>query len=330
MSLDAHVASVKSILEDSVVAPSISLAATSEDAGLAAGTLNVRVSVLTRFGETLPCARVSLAVSAKDVVTVSISRVNDSKGYRVYASMASAAETFQVELKPFQDATGTVVIASVSTGSAMPTEESGTLFLSQAQYEQSSIDALAFYSSRFPQKLSSSITTAASETSYTLPNDWVEGFSSLLEVQYPASDFPPSLLEIPRQVYTKEGELLFVGLTPSDEQEALLTFLAPHTYGVLDSFSVQDSGAVDLLAASFACERIANTYAHNTNRMIAADVVDYENRPRAFRELANTYRLNAYRMLNLDEKGNKSGAATASWSNFMPANEFLEGVNYPW
>lgn len=323
MSLASLISDVKSVLKDRISLPLISLVA-NDDGHLSVGAVNVRVSALTEFGETLPCARVSLTVLANASVIITISRVPQARGYRIYASAGSAVETYQADLAPFTAFSGTYTLSTISSGAAMPTTDTGTIKLELEEYEASVQEAVQSYSQQFPYETNYEYTLANDTDTYELPEDWVEGRSFIRQVQYPAITYPPVYLNVPEEAFIKDGELCLRSMRPIDGQTLILHYSTPHrlsdTDGT-DTIPLTHKAALTLWAAACACERLATGYADEQNSVVTAEGVSFDNRVRDFKKQAETHRKTAYQMLGLSESGTRAVSGVAHWNLYANHSE---------
>lgn len=299
---------VKQLCHDVCGSPAISLTKAS-GGSLSAGAVNVRVSALTEFGETVPCSRVSIAALANDKVTVTISRVPQARGYRVYASQATATETYQSDVSPGQGPTVTLVISSVATGAAMPTADTATVHMESAAYDQAVTAGLLEYSGNNPKLDQDTVAQTSGTYEYDLPTDWDYGLSSIQNIEYPSGENPKAFLD-PRNVYlTGDGHWRWTDFAPETGKSAVVHYTRP----VLESeVPPAHFDGVALLCAATAAEAISAKYAHQSNSVIGADSVDYKMRASDFVRQAKIYREAAWRALG-SPGGVKPHSARATW-----------------
>lgn len=100
--------------------------------------------------------------------------------------------------------------------------------------------------------------------SYNLPEDWEDGFSNILSIEYPAGEQVPVILDpIRYQLYRDDTglKLRFLADTPGATEEFILTYTIRHTIGVDDgTIPETDFDAVVNLAASLGCDAIGRKY----------------------------------------------------------------------
>lgn len=118
---------------------------------------------------------------------------------------------------------------------------------------------------------------------YPLPDDWVQGFSRITQVEYPYDQQQPNI--IPKEEWTLFLKLVnstqtlvlrFLAIQPAAEEYIRITYTIPHK--VDDSSSTvfdNDFDAVCSLAAAYCCGALSRKYSQTSDPTIAADVVNY-------------------------------------------------------
>lgn len=121
-----------------------------------------------------------------------------------------------------------------------------------------------------------------------LPIDWVEGFSEILQVEYPVGRVPANIID--RSYYSvyagPDGKKLRILIATPDADE-----LVRQTYTVLhteDSVPAADLEAVANLAASICFRQLAAAFGQTSDPTIQADVVNYRSKTDEFRRLADS------------------------------------------
>lgn len=316
------------MLRDGCPQPVISLGVAAGGT-IASATINVRVSCLTEFGETLASDRkqINIGADAKAVV-VTLGRVPQARGYRIYASTNPAAEVWQGDLRAFTDATGTYTFsnAPATVGTALPTVDTGTLYASAEGYSAALAAAVEHYSELWP--LRAELELAPGSTKYDLPDDWVDGFSAVLGVRDdvdantpPRRYYPPAV----RIVGTVAGQQQLVFGSALRGTDVKLEYTLPHTLDeTTNTVPARHHEALALLGASYVAVEVAARYAHTGARQVSADTVAYEDRPRLFGDapdseagwagLARQFRLQAYRLLGCSQTGMRPATAVAEWA----------------
>lgn len=150
--------------------------------------------------------------------------------------------------------------------------------------------AVQIYSKHKPFKKTSNI---AGDGSYlylinaTNFPGWIEGFSDILKVEYPADQYQDPLdAEIPFEdysIYEKNGYkyLRFLSDTPTSSYTIRPTYSIPHTIATTAAATTvydSDFGAVCDLAACICARSIAGKFGFYTDSTIGADAVEYRNK----------------------------------------------------
>lgn len=136
---------------------------------------------------------------------------------------------------------------------------------------------------------------------YSLPEDWVQGFSRITQVEYPYDEQRPNI--IPKEDWTiflkfvnstQTHVLRFLAIKPAAANSIRVLYTIPHV--INDSASTVfdiDSEAVCCLAASYCCGALSRKYSQTSDPTIAADVVNYAAKASSYasraKELFNSY-----------------------------------------
>lgn len=118
---------------------------------------------------------------------------------------------------------------------------------------------------------------------YALPDDWVQGFSRITQVEYPYDEQDPNL--IPKEEWTiflklvnstQTYVLRFLDTSPAAAYSIRVTYTLPHSI-LADSSTVyqNDVEAVCHLATSLCLRAIASKMLQTSAPTIAADAVNY-------------------------------------------------------
>ncbi|MBA7652873.1 hypothetical protein ES703_60712 [subsurface metagenome] len=142
--------------------------------------------------------------------------------------------------------------------------------------------ALKRYSHHKPQSLAHEF-QGDGGYDYSLPDDWIQGFSRITQVEYPYDQQRPNI--IPHEEWTLFLKLMnstqtfvlrFLAISPVAGEYVRITYTIPHV--VDDSSSTvfdNDFDAVCCLAASYCCGALSRKYSQTSDPTIAADVVNY-------------------------------------------------------
>lgn len=124
-------------------------------------------------------------------------------------------------------------------------------------------EAVKTYSFYRPQEIALRV-TGDGGYDYDLPEDWEEGFSSILSIEYPAGEQIPVFLDsVLYKIYKDEtgSKLRFLINNPAATEEFILTYTIRHSIEVdLGTIPDVDFDAVVNLAASLGCTAIGRKY----------------------------------------------------------------------
>lgn len=154
--------------------------------------------------------------------------------------------------------------------------------LASGEIDNAILAAVKRYSRHKPQSLVHEL-AGNGGYDYSLPDDWVQGFSRITQVEYPYDTQCPNV--IPQENWilflklvngTQTLVLRFLTFSPVAGEFARIIYTIPHV--VNDSASTVpdiDSDAVCCLAASYCCGVLSRKYSQTSDPTIAADVVNY-------------------------------------------------------
>jgi hypothetical protein len=138
--------------------------------------------------------------------------------------------------------------------------------------------------------------TADGTAFLTLPTEWDENFSNVLQLdeldseEHP-TEVPSSEFLIIRNPAPEAQILLFVESTPTAGTIYRLTYSVLHEVdGSTDTVLDRDREAVLDLAASYACLRLAAAYIQAEDQQIQTVTLQYQTKPGEYRKLAAEYR----------------------------------------
>ena len=185
-------------------------------------------------------------------------------------------------------------------------------------------DAIYEYSRIKPREKASDFQGDGTAYSFTFPSDWLDGFSTIKQVEYPFGEQVPTIIKPYRyRVYRGTAGVNFrmVQDTPSSTGTVRVTYLLPHT-GSSTSFTVPDSdvGAVAALAASKLARQLAAQNARTQSNTMDADVVNYLSKVANWTALAD----------KLEDKY-KSLIGIPKNSSVDAATQYMDwDTQYPW
>jgi hypothetical protein len=150
-------------------------------------------------------------------------------------------------------------------------------------------EALNRYSKARPLEVVVDIPGTGGTHDVDLPIDWIEGFSTILQVEYPVDQVPARI--IPRHHYliysSPTGKKLRVMVAyPTAAEMVRQTYTILHSE---DSVPAVDLEAVANLAASICLRQLAAAYGQTSDSTIQADTVNYRSKADEFRRLADSF-----------------------------------------
>lgn len=151
-----------------------------------------------------------------------------------------------------------------------------------------------------------------------LPIDWIDGFSSILQVEYPVDQVPAEIIDRrDYHIYTSPlgKKLRIITKTPTAAQSVRQTYTILHSE---DSVPASDIEAVANLAASFCLLQLAAAYGNATDSTIQADSVQRQSKIDEYRRLAKEFEGQFNHALGLNNDDVTSPAMTVV--NPVPAS----------
>ncbi len=181
--------------------------------------------------------------------------------------------------------------------------------------------AVSMYSKDRPRELIHEITGDASAYDFSLPSDWVAGFSGLVSrVEYPADDYQ-------NPIYIEEDEwdffkklvndvtttyFRFTTFTPANGKIARFLYTVPHTLNEsTNTITDNDIDAVVNLTAALCFWALAAKFAQTIDPVIDADVIDYQRKTDLYTSLAKDKLAIYNSLMGIGEEAKGSAAATA-------------------
>lgn len=140
-----------------------------------------------------------------------------------------------------------------------------------------------------------------------LPVDWIEGFSTITQVEYPVDRVPAEIIDrADYQLYASPAgrKLRILSATPDADENVRQTYTIMHS---ADSVPAVDLEAVANLAASICLRQLAAAFGQTSDSTIQADTVNYRSKADEFRRLADSFE-NLYKA-HLGITGNDGTAA---------------------
>lgn len=156
---------------------------------------------------------------------------------------------------------------------------------------------------------------AAAESGVVFPG-WVDGFSAILALEYPAGERVPVYLDKEdwAVVQTATGfELRLLVNTPQTGKTLNAVFTVPHAADATTVPDVDFFGAADL-AASLAARRLAALYAQLGDASVGLDAVNYQSKSGSYHELARALEREFRKAFGLErDKVQPAASVTAEW-----------------
>lgn len=143
-----------------------------------------------------------------------------------------------------------------------------------------------------------------------LPEAWIEGFSRVVQVEYPVDQVPEEILPAGHWKLYRSPAGLKLRLpyeTPSAAESVRVTFTVTREEAtVVDG----DLDAVACLAAAICLRTLAAAYAQTSDSSIQADVVNYQSKADQYRRLADSLEGKYNDHLGIDPKGGVPAASS--------------------
>ena len=196
--------------------------------------------------------------------------------------------------------------------------QDGAAKLSPAEIVKAVEEAIAGrYSKDRPRKLVVDLTGDGATIEWSLSGvaGWQEGFSHVLQIEYPQGERSPIYLEADDWLLydAPTGRSLRFAFALATGKKARVQFTAPHS---TDASTVPDADfyAVGALAASLAARRLAAIYAQTGDSSIAADTVNYRTKSQEYLGLARQLEKQYENLLGTDpDRSSPATSRTAAW-----------------
>lgn len=152
------------------------------------------------------------------------------------------------------------------------------------------------FSKRWPRRNSVNIPAVSQQYDYalTLLANWVNGFSWIKSLEYPAGEQAPCYYKQDRFTIYNQTHLRFLDGTPADTSTIRIIYYSTHVITAsLVTIPERFEYSVANYAAALALENLANKYAKAQGADIQADVVSYGTKSDNYRRLANALKKSA-------------------------------------
>ena len=183
--------------------------------------------------------------------------------------------------------------------------------IATAQIDRAIVEAVKRYARVRPIEAVQDYAGDSATFDFALPTGWVQDFSTIRSLEYPAGQRPPSMLEDSDwQFYRLSTSVLKIRLTvvtPSTGQTLRVTWTKPHLVDVAGStIAAQDEEAVANLAAAIGLRELAAHYANTVDATITADSVNYRSKSSEYLKLATELETQYREHLGLNAKDSEA------------------------
>lgn len=126
--------------------------------------------------------------------------------------------------------------------------------------------AIAVFSRYSPRVITEKYTVSSSTYDFDLPDNWVDQFSKILQIEYPLNQHPPEILSTDYYniYYTPTGKKLKFKYAIEDDFNLSYTALWTE-----DTLSDYDAESVAILAAALVCDQLAAKYAGSIDDVVS-------------------------------------------------------------
>ncbi len=183
------------------------------------------------------------------------------------------------------------------------------------------------YSKDRPQKLVADLAGDGAKYEWSVASltGWQEGFSRVVEIEYPQGERSPVYLESGEWLLyaSPSGRFLRLAWAPVAGKTARVRFTAAHT---ADASTVPEADfyAVGALAAALAARRLAANYAQTGDSSLAADTVNYRTKSQEYMTLARHLEKEYENLLGTDPgRSAPASSRTAAWQGRTAGGERL-------
>jgi hypothetical protein len=148
---------------------------------------------------------------------------------------------------------------------------------------------LGSFSSLFPQETVAEITATGTTSVFTLPINWENRFSSVLQIEYPADQDPPEFIDEEYYTIGLDGatglyKLKFLNMTPSSNFYLYYTIRWEEA-----DLTVFDADSVAFLTAALICDRLAAKYASAADERFSADIVVFGSISKKYEDVRDNF-----------------------------------------
>jgi hypothetical protein len=185
--------------------------------------------------------------------------------------------------------------------------------ITELQKERAIAQAVKRYNELRPQQSVQDYPGDGATFDLALPTGWVTGMSTIRQMEYPAGQRVPVLLERDDwQFYQTptSTKIRLLQVTPVTGKTLRLTFTKPHGLDYSGStIPSQDEEAVTDLAASIGLRDLAAAFAGTVDPTIAADSVEYRTKASEYSQLADKLEKRWRAHMGLDQTSEAQAAS---------------------
>ena len=189
-------------------------------------------------------------------------------------------------------------------------------------------DAVEGYSRIRPRNRRAEI-TGSGVYDLTLPTDWQDNFSLITEVEYPAGEREPEIVDTREWIIFKTSSTTVLRLlkdTPTATETVRIIYTVPHTLSASAStIPDMDYQAICYLAAAILCLDLSARYTATIDSTLDADTVNWRTKGDEYARLADRFLVQWNTRMGLrfgDAVQAATGKADYDWS-FSWDREFL-------
>ncbi len=152
-----------------------------------------------------------------------------------------------------------------------------------------------------------------------LPTGWQDGFSRVVQIEYPIGHRPPTYLKPEDWFMYTDGDTQQLAIelvaSPPEGANAKCIYTVKRLLDAnRDTIPSKHMEAVCCWAAALLCDQLSAIFSQNTDSTIQADSVDQTSPARSYAQRANTLRNRYYDALGLDPKKTAAAGCDVSFS----------------
>ena len=190
-------------------------------------------------------------------------------------------------------------------------------FLSSDDKFQALDDAIYQYSKDRPRIRMKEYDGDGSSYDFLLPDDFIETFSWIKMVEYPAGKQEPRIIKEEKYAVYFKNELYYLRLkydTPSSSESLRVWYTTLHNEGTIPE---SDTRLVVKLATSYCFRMLAARFAQSKDSTIDADVVDYRSKTSQYTALADKLENEYNRVIGRGKTGHTPAFSFKDWDRTL-------------